>query len=173
MRADLFCLLGLALAQGQLPGSGDLEQLLAQHGGDLAMAGRLPSFALGPEMHAEAAAAAGGPGSAGGVAPGPGGRTPSAQAPPGSTFQSVPPQQQTQALPARPGSGGGTMQRRNSGLESMQSIEHALADTQRRAAAAAANGGGGSGGGAGNSMHDAMDAALRAVQPTLSGSKRK
>ena len=63
------------------------------------------------------------------------------------------------------------MQRKNSGLESMQSIEHALADTQRRGAAAASNGG--DAGAGGNSMHDAMDAAVRAVQPTLSGSKRK
>ena len=57
------------------------------------------------------------------------------------------------------------MPRMNSGLESMQSIEHALKDTQRRAGNSAAGGGG-------NIMHAAMDAAVRAVQP-LAGSKRK
>ena len=137
-----------------------MEQLLAQHGGDLAMAGRLPSFALGPEIHAEAGATAGG---GPGVAPG-------SRAPSGSHFQPVLPQQQQQQqqqqVAARPSSGGGMMPRRNSGLESMQSMEHALVDTQRRAAAAAAANGAGC-------MHEAMDAAVRAVQRTLTGTKRK
>ena len=59
------------------------------------------------------------------------------------------------------GAGVGSMQRKHSGLESMQSIEHALADSQRP-----------------QSVHDAMDAAVAAHQQrnsysSLAGNKRK
>ena len=125
---------------------------MAQHGGDPAIGGggRLPSFALNMDIP-EAAARA--------LSKGTSGSGPAAAAP-----------EAPEAAAA--------LQRRNSGLQSMQSIEHALADTQRgRDHGSPAGAPPGSNGGGAGAMHDAMDAAVRAVQdnttPTLSGSKRK
>jgi len=124
------CVLRLLQGAGHLPGSGDLEHLLMQHGSDFAMAGgRLPSFALGKFGSLEPFDARGD-----GRVQGQGG------APAVKT------------------------ERKNSGLESMQSIEHALADTQRASSSGCAQ-----------AMHAAMDAAVREVAPQqqLVGSKRK
>lgn len=122
---------------GALPGSGDLESLLAAHGGfDPVLAGgRFPSLAFGKSLELldggyERTMKENGSGSGG-------------------------------------GSGGG-LQRRQSGLDNMQSIEHALTDSQRP-----------------QSVHDAIDAAVAAVgqqennvdqglmRSGLAGTKRK
>lgn len=130
-----------SLPAAGLPGSGDLEQLLAQHGGDplILGSGRFPSLALGKFGSVDV----------------PGGGN--------AAKENV---QGEAARGNNPSSGGGTglggatsLQRRHSGLESMQSIEVALADVQRPP-----------------NMHDAIDAAVREVTRgggTLSGSKRK
>lgn len=113
-----------------LPGSGDLEHLLLQHGSDFTLAGgRLPSFALGKFGSLEPAGDA-----------------------------------RVQGTGSTPRGPSVKAERNNSGLESMQSIEHALADTQRTGSAGCAH-----------AMHAAMDAAVREVAPQqqLAGSKRK
>lgn len=116
---------------GTLPGSGDLESLLAAHGGlDPVLAGgRFPSLAFGKSLELFD----------GGY---------------GTTKEN--------------GGGGGALQRRQSGLDNMQSIEHALTDSQRP-----------------QSVHDAIDAAVAAVghqegdadqgfqRSGLAGTKRK
>jgi hypothetical protein len=114
-----------SLPAGNLPdGSGDLESLLAAHGGGdpVITGGRFPSLAFGKSlelMDGTSLAAAG-----------------------------------------RRENGGGIV-RNQSGLESMQSIEDALADSQQNT----------------QSVHDAIDAAVAAVnrtsmRQTLAGSKR-
>ena len=128
---------------GMLPGSGDLEALLAHAGGDPTNtfpAARFPSLALAKsiDLHDTDKRGAGSPPMTGGRAQGGGA-----------------------AAGNGGGAGVGSMQRKHSGLESMQSIEHALADSQRP-----------------QSVHDAMDAAVAAHQQrnsysSLAGNKRK
>lgn len=121
---------------GMLPGSGDLEALLAHAGGgdpaNTFSAARFPSLALAKSLDLHD------------------GDKPAAMSPP-----------ITGGRDQQGGGGGGMngMQRKHSGLESMQSIEHALADAQRP-----------------QSVHDAMDAAVAAMHQqrnSLAGNKRK
>ena len=123
-----------------LPGSGDLEALLAAHGGGggdslTAPSGRFPSLALNKFGSVDVPGPM--PGRENGQGRGGGGH-------------------------AEPPSGGnpgaGSFGRKSSGLESMQSIEHALADVQRP-----------------TTVHEAIEAAVAEVNRSqgLAGSKRK
>lgn len=124
---------------GMLPGSGDLEALLAHAGGgdpaNTFYTARFPSLALAKSLDLHDG---------------------------DKTAAMSPPITGGRGHEGSGGAGGGGMngmQRKHSGLESMQSIEHALADSQRP-----------------QSVHDAMDAAVAAIHQqrgSLAGNKRK
>jgi hypothetical protein len=123
---------------GLLPGSGDLEALLAQAGG--IDAARFPSLTFGKSIELlDGDFATGIKAEQGGTR----NNNPGGMSPP---------------------YGAGSLQRKTSGLESMQSIEHALSDVVPHQPARP------------QSVHEAMDAAVEAMQQQrngLSGNKRK
>ncbi|KAH7619140.1 hypothetical protein Ndes2526B_g06092 [Nannochloris sp. 'desiccata'] len=135
---------------GLLPGSGDLEALLAQAGG--IDAARFPSLTFGKSIElldGDLAAQIKSD-------PGVDGRNIRSNNPGGPGAAGA---------PGAAGGRGTSMQRKQSGLESMQSIEHALSDVAPHQPARP------------QSVHEAMDAAVEAMQAQqrngLAGNKRK
>jgi len=145
-----------------LPDSGDLEQLLAQHGGGGAgdsflpppttATGRFPSLALGKFGSFDLSLP---PPAASGVASKDKNNNDNKNNDKNNNNRSG----QTNPSAADGSNASRGLQRKHSGLESMQSIEQALQGVRRQ-----------------DTMHDAIDAAVREVTRsghTLSGTKRK